>query len=71
MLSLEYQNNSQTKPIQTVKELLNQLEKVIVRDDIDLLINECDAGREGESIFPHIQELGKCKNHLSACDHLP
>jgi DNA topoisomerase IA len=42
-----------------------------MRDDIDLLINGCDAGREGESIFTHIQELGKCKNRLAAYGHLP
>jgi DNA topoisomerase IA len=60
-----------TKPIGTVKSLFNELEKVILREDIDLLINRCDTGREGKSILTHIQELGVCKNRLSACGYLP
>jgi DNA topoisomerase IA len=50
-----------------VKGLFHGIEKVIMRDDIDLLINGGDADREGESIFMHIQELGISKNRLSAC----
>ncbi|MDR2603038.1 MAG: DNA topoisomerase 3 [Puniceicoccales bacterium] len=50
-----------TKPIEKVKKRFSELKKLIQRDDIDLLINGCDAGREGELIFTYIYELAKCK----------
>ncbi|MDR1413843.1 MAG: DNA topoisomerase 3 [Puniceicoccales bacterium] len=50
-----------TKPIEKVKKRFNELKKLMQRDDIDLLINGCDAGREGELIFSYIYELAKCK----------
>src|ERR687890_10962 len=31
------------------------------RDDIDLVINACDAGREGELIFAYLYEKAGCK----------
>ncbi|MDR2778689.1 MAG: DNA topoisomerase 3 [Puniceicoccales bacterium] len=50
-----------TKPIEKVKRRFNEIKKLAQRDDIDLLINGCDAGREGELIFTYIYELAKCK----------
>ncbi|MDR1401744.1 MAG: DNA topoisomerase 3 [Puniceicoccales bacterium] len=50
-----------TKPIEKVKKRFNELKKLMQRDDIDLLINGCDAGREGELIFTYIYELVKSK----------
>jgi DNA topoisomerase-3 len=50
-----------TKPIEKVKKRFNELKRIIQREDIDLLINGCDAGREGELIFTYIYELAKCK----------
>src|SRR6266705_3911743 len=35
---------------------LRQIHKLLQRDDIDRIINACDAGREGELIFAHIYE---------------
>ena len=39
------------KPIDKSKGVFASLKKLIARKDIDLLINACDAGREGELIF--------------------
>ncbi|MDQ2983427.1 MAG: DNA topoisomerase 3 [Actinomycetota bacterium] len=38
------------------KKQLNAIHKLIKRDDIDRIINACDAGREGELIFAYIYE---------------
>jgi DNA topoisomerase III len=38
------------------KKQLNVIHKLLKRDDIDRVINACDAGREGELIFTHVYE---------------
>ena len=55
------------KPIEKTKAKLNELHKLIKRKDVDLLVNACDAGREGELIFTYIYELAKSKNRLNDC----
>ncbi len=40
---------------------LNTLTKLLKRKDIDVVINACDAGREGELIFRYIYEFSKNK----------
>jgi DNA topoisomerase-3 len=42
------------KPIEKSEGRLKVLTKLIKRKDVDLLINACDAGREGELIFRYI-----------------
>lgn len=42
------------KPISKTESRLKLLLKLARRDDVDLLINACDAGREGELIFRYI-----------------
>ena len=49
------------KPIEQSKDRFDHLKKLIARKDIDLLINACDAGREGELIFTYIYQLTKSK----------
>ena len=49
------------KPIERTETRLRLLKKLMKRDDIDRLINACDAGREGELIFRYIVKLAKCK----------
>jgi len=49
------------KPIADAKDRFDQLKKLMKRDDIDQVINACDAGREGELIFAYIYQLAKCK----------
>lgn len=44
---------------QTVKQL-KIIERLINRNDVDRLINACDAGREGELIFRYIIEYLNC-----------
>ena len=38
------------------KKQLKLIQKLLKRDDVDQVINACDAGREGELIFAYIYE---------------
>jgi DNA topoisomerase-3 len=38
------------------KKQLKVIEKLLVRDDVDAVINACDAGREGELIFAYLYD---------------
>src|SRR3954451_24989599 len=38
------------------RKQLNAVHKLIKRDDVDLIVNACDAGREGELIFAYVYE---------------
>src|SRR3954467_1588097 len=38
------------------RKQLTAVHKLIKRDDIDLIVNACDAGREGELIFAYLYE---------------
>src|SRR5213075_142205 len=42
------------QPLEKTQSRLNLLKKLIKRKDVDLLVNACDAGREGELIFRNI-----------------
>lgn len=42
------------KPIEKTEARLRLLVKLMKRKDVDVLINACDAGREGELIFRHL-----------------
>ncbi len=43
------------------RERLDQLKKLINRKDVSLILNACDAGREGELIFTYIYDYAKTK----------
>src|SRR4051795_11716836 len=43
------------------KKQLNAIHRLMAREDVDLVINACDAGREGELIFAYIYETSKVK----------
>src|SRR5947209_7101775 len=49
------------RPIEKTKARFNQLKRLMKRDDVDLLINACDAGREGELIFRYLVQLSGVK----------
>lgn len=49
------------KPIERTESRLRLLKKLMLRDDVDRLINACDAGREGELIFRYIVQLVGCE----------
>jgi len=49
------------KPIEKTESKFKAVKKLINRKDIDILINACDAGREGELIFNYVYKLTKCK----------
>src|SRR5919199_1391767 len=38
------------------RKQLTAVHKLIRRDDVDLIVNACDAGREGELIFAYVYE---------------
>jgi len=39
------------------RKQLKEIHKLMQRDDVDRIVNACDAGREGELIFSYIYEL--------------
>jgi DNA topoisomerase-3 len=43
------------------RQQLNLIHELVARDDIDSIINACDAGREGELIFAYTMDLSKVK----------
>src|SRR5829696_79863 len=43
------------------KKQLNAIHRLMAREDVDLVVNACDAGREGELIFAYINETAKRK----------
>ncbi len=51
-------------PIERNENRLKVLKKLIKRDDVDALINACDAGREGELIFRNIVKFTKAKQPI-------
>ncbi len=52
------------QPIEKNENRLKVLKKLIKRDDVDRLINACDAGREGELIFRNIVRFTKAKQPI-------
>src|SRR5437773_8745705 len=52
------------QPIEKTKARLNMLKKLMKRDDVELLINACDAGREGELIFRYLLKLSGVKKPI-------
>ncbi|MBB5353618.1 DNA topoisomerase-3 [Haloferula luteola] len=46
-------------PIEQSASRLRQVVKLAKRKDVDLIVNACDAGREGELIFRYIMDIGK------------
>jgi DNA topoisomerase-3 len=52
------------QPIEKNEARLKVLKKLIKRDDVDKLINACDAGREGELIFRNIVRYTKAKQPI-------
>ena len=51
-------------PIEKTEPRLKVLKKLIKREDVDALINACDAGREGELIFRNIVQFTKAKQPI-------
>src|SRR5256714_10314823 len=52
------------RPIEKTKPRFNMLKKLMKREDVDLLINACDAGREGELIFRYLVKLSGVKKPI-------
>jgi DNA topoisomerase III len=38
------------------KKQMNVIKRLLARDDVDMVVNACDAGREGELIFAYLYE---------------
>jgi DNA topoisomerase-3 len=43
------------------RKQMTVIKKLLVREDVDLVINACDAGREGELIFAYLYEKAAAK----------
>jgi DNA topoisomerase-3 len=52
------------RPIERNEARLRVLLKLIKREDVDSLVNACDAGREGELIFRYIVQYSKSKKPI-------
>ena len=52
------------EPFEKTENRLKTIVRQIKRKDVDLLINACDAAREGELIFRHIVEYTKSKHKI-------
>ncbi|MBI3850852.1 MAG: DNA topoisomerase III [Verrucomicrobia bacterium] len=52
------------RPIEKNESRLKLLARLIKRKDVDLLVNACDAGREGELIFRNIVKFTKAKQPI-------
>jgi len=52
------------RPIEKSESRLKVLTKLIKRKDVDMLVNACDAGREGELIFRNIIKYTKAKQPI-------
>src|SRR5690348_18325815 len=52
------------RPIEKSESRLKVLAKLIKRKDVDLLVNACDAGREGELIFRNIVKYTHAKQPI-------
>src|SRR5690242_7256352 len=52
------------RPIEKSESRLKLLAKLIKRKDIDMLVNACDAGREGELIFRNIVKFTKARQPI-------
>ena len=56
------------KPIEgRGKKQLDVLRKLIKRKDVDVVVNGCDAGREGELIFAYIYDCLGSDKPVSGC----
>ena len=51
-------------PVKDKAAQLKKLKELMNRNDVDCVINGCDAGREGENIFRLVYEYAKCKKPL-------
>ena len=45
------------QPIEKSAPRLNLLKRLIKNKEVDLIVNACDAGREGELIFRYVMKL--------------
>src|SRR5271169_3785940 len=43
------------------KKQMNVVKRLLARDDVDTVVNACDAGREGELIFAYLYEKAGSK----------
>ena len=49
------------------KKQMNVVKRQLARDDVDEVVNACDAGREGELIFAYLYEKIGPRSPSSGC----
>jgi DNA topoisomerase-3 len=47
------------------KKQMNVIKRLLARDDVELVVNACDAGREGELIFAYLYEKAGSKKRVN------
>src|SRR5256884_5675071 len=47
------------------KKQMNVVKRLLARDDVELVVNACDAGREGELIFAYLYEKAGSKKPVN------
>ncbi len=53
------------QPVENSEGRLKHVLKLARRKDVDLIVNACDAGREGELIFQYIMDIGKIQKPVN------
>lgn len=51
----------QLNPIEKTKALVSGIRALVRRSDVDVVVNACDAGREGELIFGYVMQFINCR----------
>ncbi|MBV9673488.1 MAG: DNA topoisomerase 3, partial [Verrucomicrobia bacterium] len=54
----------QLKPISKSEDRFRLLKRLMKRSDVDIIINACDAGREGELIFRYLVQLAEIRKPM-------
>ncbi len=49
------------------KRQMTVIKRLLGRDDVELVVNACDAGREGELIFAYVYEKSGSRSRFSGC----
>ena len=55
------------RPRRRSRKQMSVVTKQLGRDDIEEVVNACDAGREGELIFAYLYEKAKAKKPVNGC----
>lgn len=52
------------RPVKQTEDQFRTVERLLMRADVDTVVNACDAGREGELIFRYVYTLAGCRKPI-------